>query len=174
MLHGKSARGIVQLHRGNAQIGKDQIDGGELAVREDLGQAGKIAAVGGEYFRPETLLTQSGLRFRQFNGIGIEPKQSAARNDFAENVCRMTAVTQRAVHRNFARLRGEDLEDFGHHDGAMHAGRGFAGGHDFSDRVRVTFRVGFLVFFLETARVLAGIPHAAFVRHRRGPGNGRG
>ena len=56
VLQGKAAGWIVQLHRGNAQIGQDQIDPGEFGGGQNLRQSGEVAAMSGEGFEPESYI----------------------------------------------------------------------------------------------------------------------
>ena len=79
----------------------------------------------------------------------------------------MAAVAEGAVDGGLAGLKREDGENFLHHDGAVHAGGGLAGGEDLGDIVGVARRVVLLIFLLEAARVLAGVARAAL-------GSGRG
>ena len=76
----------------------------------------------------------------------------------------MTAIPERAIDRDFARLRLEDIQNFLDHDRAMRAGRCFARRQDFRDSICVTRRIVFFVFLFEPARVFAGVARAAAVR----------
>ncbi len=78
----------------------------------------------------------------------------------------MTTITERAIHGQFAWLGRERGQNFGNHDGTMHASGSLAGRKHFGDSVGVTLRIAFLVFFLEPARVLAGITDTPFMRRR--------
>jgi len=53
----------------------------------------------------------------------------------------VAAEAERAVDGEFAGLEGEHVENLGHHDGAVGAGRGFAGGEHLGNVGGVTFRV---------------------------------
>jgi hypothetical protein len=74
-----------------------------------------------------------------------------AREDFP----RVTAVTERAIHREFAGSGHQRFQNFRDHDGSMAAGGGFAGSEHFGDGVRVTLRIVLLIFLLEATRISA-------------------
>ena len=48
---------------------------------EDSRQPGKVAAVRGENFQPETERAKPGFHLRQLNWIGVEAEQSSARRE---------------------------------------------------------------------------------------------
>ena len=83
-----------------------------------------------------------------------------------ENFLGVSAVAQRAVDGDFARLGRKDFQDLGHHDGPVRAGRRFAGRHDFGDRLPIALRIVLFVLLLEAARVLAAVTRAALMRSR--------
>ena len=80
----------------------------------------------------------------------------AARQQAGQEFAGVAAVTQRAIDRAFAGARGEDLEQFGHHDGAVRAGGRFSGSENLSDGVLVFAGIVFFVFFVETTGIFAG------------------
>ena len=111
-LHGKTARRIVNLHRGNAEVGENQIRAGDFIRRQHLRQPGEIAAVRGENCFAKTQRPQARLGFRQFHRIGVEAEQFSAGQNFGKNFLRVAAVAKRAIHRDFAGLRREHLPEF--------------------------------------------------------------
>ena len=85
-LHGKTARRVVDLHGGDAEVGQHHVHARELHRGEDFRQPGKITAVCNKCFHPEPKGAQACLGFGQFYGIGIEtgkqPSGLDAREDF--------------------------------------------------------------------------------------------
>ncbi len=60
----KATGGVVELHRGDAEVGKDEVSAGEALGAEDLGEAGEVAAVGCEGGRAETEGAQASFGLR--------------------------------------------------------------------------------------------------------------
>ena len=131
-----------------------------------LRQSGEIAADGRENFRTKTGGAQTGFRLWQFNRVGIQTEQMSAGLEAGEDFLRMTAVTERAIHGQFAGLGRERSQNFRNHDGTVRAGGCLAGREHFGDGAGVTLRITLLVFLLEPARILAGITDAPFMRCR--------
>jgi len=52
---------------------------------------------------------------------------TSAWREARENLLRVAAVTEGAIHRHFTRLRREHFENLRYQDGSVRAGRGFAG-----------------------------------------------
>ena len=131
-----------------------------------LWQPGEVAADGRELFRPKTGRAQTGFCLRQFNWIGVEAEQTSAGLELCQNFPGVTAVTQRAIHGEFAGLGRERGENFRDHDGPVRSSGSFPGSKNLCDGVGVTLWIALLVFLLEPARVPAGIAHAPLVRFR--------
>ena len=115
----------------------------------------------GENCFVKTQCAQTCLGFRQFNRVVVEAEQFSARQNFRKNFLRVTAVTERAIHRDVAGFGRERLENFRNHDWPMRARRCFSRRYDFCNRCRIAAM--FFVFFLEAARVFAAVTHAPFV-----------
>ena len=133
--------------------------------RDDLRQAGEIAAVRGENSFIKTQFAQPRLGLRQLQRVLIQTQQFSAGRNSCQNFLRVTAVTERAIHGEVAGLRRKHLQNFRDHDGPVRADGRLAGGDDLGDGRGVA--AVFLVFVCETARIAAAVAHAAFVRCRR-------
>ena len=83
--------------------------------------------------------------------------------DFA----RVAAVTQCAIHHQFARLRCQHFQNLSDHDGPVHPGRRFARSQHFGNCFGIALRIVFLIFVFESARVLSRIPLPPPVRRCR-------
>ena len=142
---------------------------GQIGVGQHLGQTGEVAAERRERLRAKTRGAQAGFGLGQFNRVRIQSDQASAGLESRQNFLRMTAVTKRAIHRQFAGPRREHFQNFRHHDGPVRSGRRFAGREHFRHGVAVALRVALLVFLLEPARVFAGITRTPSMR---GPGRG--
>jgi len=171
VLHRKPPRRVVKLHRGDAQVGDNEINARQFRRGEDLGEAGEIGAVGRERIRAEAEEAETGLGLWQFDGIGIEAKQASARLNVSQQFLRMAAVTESAIDADFARSRSEDFEDFRQHDRPVRTGGRLAASEDFLDRIGIPGGIVLLVFLLEAARVLAGVTRAAAMRPGRAFGH---
>lgn len=172
---GEATRRVVDLHRGNAEVGEDRVDAfAEAVLGEHFGQAGEIGAHGREHVFAPAGGAEAGGGFGQLDRIDVERDHASARGDAGEEFARVTTETERAIHGDMAGREGEDLEDFRDHDRAVGAGGGFAGSEDLSDVAGVTLGVVLLVFFLEAARIFSRVTRAAFVRRGGGGRRGRG
>jgi hypothetical protein len=161
---GETASRIVELHRGNAEVGEDDVNAGKLCIGKDFGKAGEVGAMSGENIRAKAEGSEASFGFWEFDRIGVEADEATAGLDARQDFLSMAAITERAIDCDFAELWSEDVENFPDHDGAMGAGGCFAGGEDFGDGFGVTLGIVFFVFFLEAARVLAGVARAAAMR----------
>jgi len=101
---------------------------------------------------------------RQFNGINVQSDQPPAGLKSKKNLLRMTAVPERAIHCDLTGLRRKHFQDFRDHDGPMRAGRRFAGRENFRDRFAIPLGIVFLVFVLESARILASVTASSPMR----------
>ena len=172
VFHGKTADRIVQLHGRDAEVGEDNIGAAEVRTGERLGQAGEIQPPRGEYAFPETKGAQAGFGFGKLDGIGVQAQKPPTGLEQGEEFLSVSAEAKGAVHGDFAWSRGQDLQDFGHHDWAMRSGRRFTRGQDFGNGFAVAGGMVFLVFLPEMAGVFAGVARSAFVGCWRGRGRG--
>ena len=78
----------------------------------------------------------------------------------------MTAVAEGAVDGDFAGFWGENLKDFGHHDGAMGACGCFAAGEHFCEGGGVL--TVFFVFLVKVPRVFAAVARTSSMDRRQG------
>ena len=162
---------IIQLHGRNAQVRQDHIRALEARLPQRLWQAGEIAAARGEDLHPEPQPAQTRLGFGKLDRVGIQPQQPAAGLDARQQFPRVSAEPQGAIHRHLAGTRRQRLQRLRRHDWPVRPCRRFARRQDFGHRLRVTRRIVFLVFLLETARVCSGIPRASLMRHGRRRGS---
>ena len=174
LLEGETARGIIDLHRGDAEVGEDGVRAADR--REHLGEACEVLAMHDERSTGEAECTQPRFAFREFDGIDIEADEPSARLHRAQQLARMTAVAERAIHDDLAGLRREHFEDLAHHDRAMRARGRLAAGEDLGHVLGVTRGIVLLVFLVELPRVLSAVAHAALgflLLAHRGKGNAR-
>src|SRR5690348_7840853 len=74
----------------------------------------------------------------------------------------MAAVTQRAIHSEFAWLRSKDLHDLANHDRPMRARGSLAGGDHLGDVFGITLRRMLFVLLRKMSRILSSVPQPAF------------
>lgn len=99
VFHGETAGRIVELHRGDAEIGEDEVDAAQTGGREHLRESGEVAVVGGEKLRAKAQCAQAGLGLRQLDGVGVEAKEAAGGLQARQNFPGMPAVAERAIRR---------------------------------------------------------------------------
>src|SRR5262249_61816790 len=102
---GKAARGIVELHRGNAEISQDHIHVWDIRISEHFWEAGKVCAMGGENIRTKAESAEARLCFGELDRIGVETEEAAAGLNAGQDFLSVTAITERAIDGNLARLR---------------------------------------------------------------------
>ncbi len=154
---------IIKLHRRNAEVGKNHIGTGELLGGEDFGKSGEIAAVRHEGLGSKPERAQPRLRLRQLDGINVQTDETSPGLQLWQQFTRVAAVTQRAIHDNFARLRIQYLENLRDHDRPVRAGRRLAGSENFRDSLGVKLGITLLVFVPEAPRVFSGIACTPFM-----------
>ena len=118
-LHGEAASRIINLHGGHAEVCENDVRAGEFCLSENLRQSGEVAAMRGENSFTKTSRAKSRFGLWQLDGIGVKAEQSAAGREAFQNLLRVSAVTERAIHGHESGLRIKCFEDFRHHDGAM-------------------------------------------------------
>ncbi len=106
--------------------------------------------------------------FGSSTGSASNPSRRPPRLYARQQFLRVSAKSQRAIHRDLTGLRRERLHNLLHHDGPMHPGRGLSRRQHFGHSLRVALWLVFLVFLLESARILPRIAHASLMRHRKG------
>ena len=107
LLVAEAAIGIVQLHRGHAEVREDQVRGGEPFGGEHLRQAGEVAVVRDEGLRAEAGRAQARFGARQLERVDVEADQASAGLHAFEDRPRMAAAAERAVHGDVAGPRAE-------------------------------------------------------------------
>ena len=167
VFHGESARRIIDLHGRDAEVRKDKIGARVTVPGENLRKAREVAAMRLKGFGTETERAQASLGLGQFHWIGIEADQPASGLNPRQDLPRMSAVAERAIHGNLPGRRGQDIQDFRDHDRTVRAGGRFPGGDDFLNRLRVELRIALLVFVLKPARIPARVTRAALMRGGR-------
>ena len=159
LFEGETARGVVDLHRGDAEVGEDRVRAAD--GRQHLREAGEVRAMHGQRFIGEAERPQPRFAFREFDGIDIEPDEPSAGLHGAEQLARMAAVAERAIHDDFAGLRRERFHDLAHHDRAVRAGRRLAAREHPRHVFGVARGIVLLVFFAELPRVPAAVARAS-------------
>jgi len=152
------------VHRGDTEIGENDVNAGEFCLGKDFWQAGEVRVVSGEKIWTESECAKTSFGFGEFDRIGVEAEQTSVGLKSRQNFLRVATVAKRAVHGDFARLRREHVENFLDHDRAVGAGGGFAGSEDFSNGLGVALGMVLFVFFFEAARISAGVTRAAAMR----------
>ena len=123
---GEAALGVVDLHRGNAEVGEEGVGAVQPELGQHFRQAGEVGADCGEDVFAPTGGAQAGDGFRLFDGIDVESDEAAARRDTGQQFPGMSAKAEGAIDGEFAGLEREDFENFGHHDGPVRARRRLA------------------------------------------------
>ena len=72
----------------------------------------------------------------------------------------VSAIAQRAIDRDLAVVRGENLQDLWHHDGAVGSRGGLARRQHFGHGPGVARGIMFLVFLLEAAGIFTAVTQA--------------
>ena len=73
----------------------------------------------------------------------------------SQQLLRMAAMPERAIHAHFARPRREDFENLRHHDRAMRSRGRLSGREHFRDCIRVTRGIVLFVFLVEAPRIFS-------------------
>ena len=123
-----------------------------------LARAGIVRPVCCKDIRTKSELAQTRFSFRQFDGIDIETDEPAARLEGWEKCDRMAAITDRAIHSEFARTRSKDFHHLANHDRAMRACRRLAAGDDLGDVGGITLRIMLFVLLRKVSRILSAVP----------------
>ena len=168
MFEDEAARGIVELHGGDAEVGENQVGTGKILGDEDFLETGEIGLVSNEGVGLE-----SRLGLGEFNGIDVEADEASAGLDAGEEFPGVAAVAEGAVDRDFAGLGIQHFENLGNHDGAVGAGGSLTGGEDFGDGVGVEAGGEFFVLVLEAAGIFPGITRAPVMGRGAGQGLGK-
>ena len=158
---GEAALRVVELHRGDAEIGEDRI---RFRASERGLDSSEVGFSNQETVLAEALAAQRRLGPRQLERIGVEADQTALGEDFSEQRAGVTAVAQRAIDDKGARLGIENLEDFLNQDRHMRSGGSFSRGEDFCDGLGMFRGIEFLVFLLEAAGIFSTVARTATVR----------
>ena len=153
-----AAGGVVDLHAGNAEVGKDNVVTVDLFWAQDIGDAGEIHVVHSEGRR---VAAETAAGLFQFDGVEIKADEPAGLADTSDKFPGMAAIAEGAIGDDVAGLGIEA----GHHlfdeDGNMGSGGRFAFGAEFLMELRVLIRLAFLVFLVETLGMRAAVARAA-------------
>ena len=165
LLVGEAARGIVELHGGDAEIREHEVERADFR-RERVDRA--------EIHRPErpdvlsvALCAQARDRLCRLDGVDVPAVKMPLPRELFEHRVRVPAVAERRVEAALSRLDREHREDLLHHDGDVHARGRVPLRDDMRDLRAVLLRLLLLVLLLEAARILAAVMDAAAVRPRR-------
>ena len=170
LLVAEAASGIVDLHRGHAEVRQDQVRGRESLGGEHLRQAREVPVARDERLGAEAGGAQTRFRARQLEGIDVESDQPSAGLHAFQDRLRMPAAAERAVDRDVAGRRPKAAQHLIHHDRPMRARGRLAGREDLLHVRGVALGVQLLVLVLEPARVPARVSRAPRVRRRILPG----
>ena len=104
VLVGEAARGVVELHRRDAEVREDEIRAGDAFRGQHLRQPGEVAAMRAEDRLAEPERAQALDRSRQLDRIDVQADQPAAGLNALEDRPRVPAEAERAIDRDLARL----------------------------------------------------------------------
>ena len=149
------AGGVIDLHRGDAEIGEDEIGALGGGFGEEFLEASEVHSADEKGVGGEAEGTEAGFGFGEFEGIGIGGDEEAAGLDGGEEFAGVAAVAEGGVDGDVAGLGVEDAEDFGEEDGAMGTCEGFAAVEDFLEIVGVAIGVKFFIFFGEISGIFS-------------------
>ena len=155
--------GVSSCMEDTPEVRQDAVGAGQPFGGQRLRQAGEVRPARAEHPLAEAERAQPRLGPGQFQRIDIEAEQESARQQARDQLARMAAVAERAVHGRAARARAEDVEDLLDHDRHVGAGRRLPGGQHLRDRLRVLRGRVLLVLLAEPAGMLPGIPRTTTV-----------
>ena len=113
---------VVELHRGDAEVGEDEVDGREAGLGEDLRKPGEAGAADGEDVLAEAERAKTRLGLRQLERVGVEADEPAAREEARQELGGVPAPAERRVDGDEAGPGAERLEDLRDEDRAVRAG----------------------------------------------------
>jgi hypothetical protein len=161
----KPRAGIVELHRGAAEISQQHVHAiAPAQFSERTGQSGEVHAFHDERRLLAAAGTQPCLGAHDLDGVLIEREQRSAWLHGFQQRTGVAAVAERAIHSAFARLRGEDFHDLLQEDRHMLPGGRFTGRTHLRNGLGVALGVQLLVFVLKTTRILARVTRTAAMR----------
>jgi len=160
LLIAETARRIVDLHARDAQVGEDDVVTVKLLSRQDLADAGKVAAVVTDDVRGSGL-SQTLPGPLHLPSIDVESDQSPTRRDSLEERQRVPTVAERTIGHDLAGHRPQAGDHLVHEHGHVSAGRRVPASPYAVLDIRIGMRVEFLVAMLISLRVRAGIARAS-------------
>ena len=80
-LERESARRVVELHRGDAEVGENEVDGRQAQLSEDFREAREAGPPDGQGVLAEAEPAKARLGSRQLQRVGVEADQPAARQE---------------------------------------------------------------------------------------------
>src|SRR5437762_1983876 len=111
--------------------------------------------------RDEIFRTESFGSLRQLDRINIQTDESSTRQDALQNLARMSAVAERAIHRDLTGLRVEHFENLRDHDRPVRPRRRLAGREHLRNGFGVASRVALFILLLKAARMFPRISGAS-------------
>ena len=122
ILVAEAAGGILDLHRGDAEIHEDDVRCRDPLLGEHSRQVREVAVARHEAVGTETRSAQACFRSRQLDRVDVQTNQAAAGAHGLQDRLRVSPATERAVNRDVAGRRSKAVEDLLEHDGPMRAG----------------------------------------------------
>ena len=162
LLVGEAARGIVELHGGDAEIREHEVERADFR-RERVDRA-EIHQPEGPDVLPIAECAQAIDRLFRLDGVDVPAKKMSLPRELFEHRVRVPAVAERHVEAALSGLDREHREDLLHHDGDVHARGRIPLRDNMRDLRAVLLRLPLLVLFLEATRILAAVMDAAAVR----------
>src|SRR5262249_30259661 len=104
---------------------------------------------------PESERLQPSCGLLQFDSIDINSDEPAPRLDRRKQLRSMTAIPERAVDDEFARLGSKNFEDLANHDRTMRACRRLSSGNHLSRGAGIELRRELFVLLRKMSRIFA-------------------
>ncbi len=163
-LEREAARRIIDLHRGHAEIGEEEVDAVVPANGADCGaHAGKIRATDEERRITEAEPAQARLRLGQLDWVGIESEEPPAWRELLEKPLRVPAPTEGRVHAALTRLQGQRRQHFLDQDRYVLPRRCLPARAQVRDHLGVLVGRELLVLLTEVPRMRTAVARPALV-----------
>ncbi len=163
---GESAIRIVELHGGDTEVCEEEVGWGKSAFGVCFCEGGKVGSDELSDVGTESEVCDARGGFCELEWVGVEAQEFTMGLEAGEQFEGMATVAEGAVDGDFAGFWGENLEDFGHHDGAMGACGCFAAGEHFCEGGGVL--TVFFVFLVKVPRVFAAVARTSSMDRRQG------
>ena len=106
LLVAEAAIGIVELHRGHAEVRQDHVAVASPSAASTCGRPAKLPWCATNVVGAEAGRAQARFRARQLERIDVESDQASAGLHAFQDRLRMPAAAERAVHRDVAGAAG--------------------------------------------------------------------